>query len=248
MAKAKTAAPNPFGAAKTKAPAGVSKKDDEAIVAQDFTSYSGDKFSKDDTTEAIHNFCEGSSLYKSGESMMKSSRPVILHLARTMFAKRWLSLGKRPSNPLVSTDPGGRGDRLKVVFQDRATKLNDESYAALANLIGAEAAEVSTLKQDEFQINSELLHQEVDVKRDGKVVKQTVMEAIAEALQEKFAPSPEILAELFEVNHRFETQKGLIDKGLQLVAQGSSDSVAATKLAEFLVVGNFTTQLKPGSS
>jgi hypothetical protein len=60
-------------------------------------------------------------------------------------------------------------------------------------------------------------------------------------LQEKFAPSPEILAALFTVVHKFETAKGLIDKGPTLVDN-------PVKLAQFLEAGRFVTQLRPGAT
>jgi hypothetical protein len=69
---------------------------------------------------------------------------------------------------------------------------------------------------------------------------------MTEALQEKFGPSPEILAGLFKAVDKFHTKKGLIDKGLQLV--GANDlKNDAYRLAQFLELGRFTTQIKTGA-
>lgn len=243
--KSAGAAPNPFASAKSKgAGTASSPKASNVIPAQDFESYDGGKYTKAQVAEAIESYVDGKEKYDSGETMMKANRPTVMALARTFFAKDWLMRGARPKSPLIAVDPSGRGASMKSIFTDSKAKLNEESYAALANLIGAAKAEQVTRKADEFHINPELLDQTVAVKKDGKVVQQNVMMAIAEALQDRFAPSPEIVANLFQVVHIFETQKGLIEKGLELCCPDKSPA-SAIKLAQFLEVGRFVTQLRP---
>lgn len=246
MAKA-TTAPNPFGAAQPKVAKSAAKASADIIHAQDFTSYDGGVYKQAQVAEAIENFIEGSEQFKQGDAMMKANRPTCLALARTFFAKRWAMAGSRPSSPIIATDAAGRGKQMKAIFTDSVKKLDENSYAALANLIGAANAEAVTSKRDEFVINPELLDQTVKVKKDGKVVDQNVMAAIAEALQDRFAPSPDVLANLFQVIHKFETIKGLIDKGPSLVLPDKSPA-SIMNLARFLEVGGFTTQLRPGAS
>jgi hypothetical protein len=55
------------------------------------------------------------------------------------------------------------------------------------------------------------------------------------------APAPRSSAALFTVVHKFETAKGLIDKGPTLVDN-------PVKLAQFLEAGRFVTQLRPGAT
>lgn len=244
---AKSAAPNPFAAAKPKTSASAAKSQAEVIPAQDFTAYDGGEYTGTQVQESIQNFIEGKEQFDQGEAMMKASRPTLNAIGRTFFARFWLkNRSVRPSSPIIATDPLGRGKSVKMIFQDSVAKLDENSYTALASLIGAQHAEELTVKRDDFQINPDVLGLTVKVKRDGKVVSQNVMEAIAEALQEKFAPSPEIVAGLFTVVHNFSTTKGLIDKGPSLVAPDASDA-SAQKLAQFLEVGRFVTQIKPGS-
>jgi hypothetical protein len=243
MAK-KSAAPNPFASAAPKVAKSAAKAQGEFIPAQDIQTYDGGVYKQAELVEAIEGFVTGSEQYKQGDAMMKANRPPILALARTEFAKRWAMRGNRPDNPLVTTQPNGQGTRLKVVFTDSVCKLDENRYTELANLIGASAAEELTVKRDDFIINPELLDQTVKVKRDGKVVDQNVMEAIAEALQDRFGPSPDILTNLFQVVHKFETVKGLIDKGPQLLLPDKS-AASIANLAKFLEVGHFVTQLRP---
>jgi hypothetical protein len=250
MAKATPAssAPNPFTTARRKAPAGSKKSDANIITACDFVSYNGGAFSKNDVVQALDAYCEGHTMFEQGKAMKDTNRPTLLYLARTMFAKDWLMQGTRPKNPKVCSTEDGRGRHCAVLFFDSANKLDNGSFASLANLIGRENADALTIQRDDFTLNPELLYEKVKVKgRNGKEVEMVVMDAIAEAIQDKFAPSPEIARDLFTITPMFTTSKGMIDKGPQLVCPDKSPASAA-RLAQFLELGRFTTQIKPGAS
>lgn len=238
---------NPLAAMGTrKAPASAAKKTADIIPSQDIKTYDGNDYTKVALTEAVNAFVEGSELFDQGKTMRDTNRVPILALARTVFAKNWQRYGKRPDNPIVATDELGRGKTVKVIFQNSSNKMDETSYATLANLIGAAKAEEVTLKRDDFLINPDVLEQEVEVSIGGKKSKMRVMDAIAKALQSAFAPSPEILENLFQIVPKFETRKDLIDMGLQLVGSANAQETAI-RLAQFLEVGRFTTQLKPGA-
>ncbi len=250
MAKASPAAkaaPNPFETAQRKPTVSTKAADANIIVAQDYTAYDGAFRTEAETIEAIDNYVEGATLFNQGRTMKDTNRPVILSLARTMYARDWLMRGARPSNPKVAATADGRGSQIGVLFFDSVNKLDANSYGALANLIGAKAAEEVTLKRDDFIINPEVLGNEATVKVDGKIQKMNVMDAIAKALQDAFSPSPEMLRSLFQVIPKFETTKGLINKGPALVTTGKTPA-DAVRLAQFLEIGDFTTQLRPGAS
>jgi len=248
MAKSNTSnTVNPFAAAQRKAPSGAKKSDAPIIVAADTKTYDGSMYSKSEVIGAINGYVEGHQLFEQGKAMKDVGRTTIVAVARTKYAQEWLMNGKRPSNPKMVTDETGDGAMLSVIFMDSVSKLDEISFGNLASLIGEDKAEELTLKRDDFVINPELLDQTVLVKKDGKNIKQNVMDAIAEALQDKFGPSPEILASLFQVIPKFETTKGLIDKGLELVAPDKSAD-SAEKLARFLEFGRFTTQIKTGAT
>lgn len=248
MAKStSSSAPNPFASAQRKAPAGAKKSDAPIYPAADTKTYDGGDYKRAQIVESINAYASGHEMFEQGKAMKDTSRPTILVVARTLFARDWLNAGKRPSSPALVTDANTVGTMLKVIFMDSVKKLDEGSYGTLANLIGAANAEQLTVKRDDFQINPEFLDQTVDVKKDGKVVKQNVMQAIAEALQDKFAPSPHVTAGLFTVVPRFETVKGLIDKGPNLVCPDKSPASAA-RLAQFLEVAGFTTQIKTGAT
>jgi hypothetical protein len=248
MAKsAASTAPNPFASAARKPTAAAKKSDSPIIVADDTKTYDGGIFSKSQVADAIVGYAEGHEQFEQGKAMKDTNRPVLIAVARTRQAESWMMLGARPKNPKMVTDPKGTGPVVGVQFNDSVNNLDENSYATLANLIGVNNAEQLTIKRDDFVINPELLGETAKVKRDGKIIDQNVMTAIAEALQERFAPSPEILAALFQVVPKFTTTKGLIDKGLSLVTSGKTPA-DALRLATFLEVGRFTTQLKVGAS
>lgn len=254
MAKSSSAGASvdPFASAKRKVPAASKKAEANIIPAQDFTSYDGGKFTLKQSQEAIVGYAEGHEQFESGKAMKDLHRPTVLALARTKFAEQWLFNGGRPKNPALTSDPTGKGAFLKVLFFDSANKLDENSYATLANLIGAKNAEQVTVQRDDFLINPEMLTKADGspvtclCRKDGKVVEQPVLQAIKEALQERFAPSPEVLANLFQVIPQFHTMKGLIDKGPALVTSGKT-AADAQRLAQFIVVGGFTTQVRAGA-
>jgi len=243
---AKSAAIDPFASAKRKAPAAASKAAADIIPAQDITTYDGNSYTKQVLSDAVEAYVQGAEWFDQGKTMKDTNRGPILSLARTVFARDWYRSGKRPSNPVVSTDVNGRGKTVKVVFMNTRNKLDETSYASLANLLGAKSAEEHTLKRDDFLINPDVLEQDAEVLIDGKKQKMGVMSAIAKALQSAFAPSPDILANLFQIVPKFETNKDLIDKGLELVGT-SNKQESEIRLASFLEIGRFTTQLKPGA-
>lgn len=238
---------DPFAVAVKKTPGG-KKASSGVIVAEDFRDAAGKLISsKDDIVSAIEGYVEGATLFDQGKAMKDTHRPTLLRFARSRFCQDWLMQGKRPSSPMLTTAESGDGTFLRVVFMDSVNKLDESSYNLLATCLGStDICDKHVTKRTDFLINPELLEEVVDVKgKDGKVEKQTVLQALKDAIMEKFAPSPNILAGLFQAIPVFQTQKGLIDKGLQLVCPDKSPT-SAVRLAEFLEKGRFTTQLKPG--
>jgi hypothetical protein len=244
---AKAAPVNPFAAAAKKAPAKAVGKVRPIFVAAPFIGPDGNvRYTKAEVVEGIENYVEGHTLFEQGKAMKETNRPILLDVARFEQAKEWLVQGKRPENPALTTNEAGNGTTVKVVFMDSSNKLDDFQFSQLANLIGQDKAEENVTRRHEFAINPELLDQDTEVVKAGKVVKQNVMEALTEALQEKFAASPHILAGLFTATEVFHTNKGLIDKGMQLVAPTKTPA-DAYRLAQFLEAGRFTTQIKTGA-
>lgn len=240
---------DPFAAA-TKKPTSSAKKSDVPIyVASDLKDSLGNLiFSKTDICNAIDNYIEGHNLFEQGKAMKDSSRPVALAFARQSFAENWVMQGYRPKNPKIQTEEDGKGNQLGVIFQDSVSNLDENSYAQLVSCIGKANAEENVTQGNEFTINSELLDEVVEVSdNNGGTKQQTVMAAMIEALQQKFAPSPEILKNLFSAKPIFETKKGLIDRGLKYVTNGKTSKDIA-RLVDFMQVGKFTTQLKIGAT
>jgi hypothetical protein len=242
---AKQAAPNPFATASRKPTAATKKVAGNIFTPQDMTTYDGAKFSKDDIAGAITAYGEGHTMFEQGKAMKETNRPTILAVARTKQAEKWLMEGARPSSPKLHATDDGSGEFTTVIFMDSVVKMDDDRYANLANLIGAEAAEENTVRRDDFIINPELLGEKCKVFIDGKIQELTVMDAIGRALQTAFAPSPAVGSALFHTAAVFSTKKGLLDKGIQLVTSGKTPA-DAQRLAQFLEVGHFTTQVKPG--
>lgn len=248
---APAAAPNPFAVATRKVPASAGKTAANFIPPKDITTYDGAAYTAAEVADAINNYCEGAKKFDEGDAMKKATRPILLAIGRTVFSQQWLMDGTRPSSPTLSTSPNGKGTMIKFVPTDSVAKLDDNSFATLAGLIGATKAEACVTKRDDFVFNPELLDEVVDVnvlQADGsfRVEKQRVMDAIAAALQKTFAPSPDILGGLFKVVPVFQTNKGLIDQGLALVAPDKTEA-SKIRLAQFMDVGKFVTQLKPGN-
>lgn len=247
MAKAKVkAVVDPFAEATPKA-AKEAGKGEHIIVAQDITCYNGKCYTKSDIVSAMTNYAHGHELEKQAKAMTSVNRPLLLDFARSMFARNWLANNRnRPSNPTIYADETGNGVAMGAIFQNSIANLDEVSYPALANLIGVKAAEEYTTKGNEFTINPAVLDREITLKQDGKEVKQTVLESIKVALQEKFADYPEILSKLFTVKSHWNTVAGLIDAGPKLVCPDDSPPSQA-RLAQFLEVGRFVTQLKPST-
>jgi hypothetical protein len=243
----KSATVNPFAAAAKKSSTSASKPARSVFIAEAHVGPDGRVlYTKDDVIAGIENYVEGHTMFEQGKAMKDTNRPIVLDVARLRQSKEWLTAGRRPENPSLTTREDGDGTFVKVIFMDSVNKLDDFQFGQLAQLIGQKAANENTIHRHEFAINPELLDQDVQVNKDGGVVTQNVLEAMTEALQEKFGPSPEILAGLFKAVDKFHTKKGLIDKGLQLV--GANDlKNDAYRLAQFLELGRFTTQIKTGA-
>lgn len=238
-------APNPFASATRKPTAAVKKQVGNIVLPQDMKTYDGGVFSKQDITESIVNYAEGHRMFEQGKAMKEASRDTILKVARTKQADKWLMEGSRPSSPKLFADANASGEFATVVFMDTSNKMDDDRYTELANLIGVAAAEENTIRRDDFIINPELLGETCKVLFDGKITEMTVMDAIGKALQAAFSPSPTIGSALFHTVPKFETVKGLIDKGIQLVTTGKTPA-DSERLARFIELGRFTTQVKPG--
>lgn len=233
---AKSAPVNPFAAAQRQAKVANKKPQANVFIA-----------SSPDVEQAIVNYCNGDEMEKQGKSMKGTSRPIVLDFAMPKFAEQWLMLGKRPANPKVASSDGSDGAFLGIQFKDQSVKLNPDTFTLLANCIGAAKAEEVTIQRDDFTINPDILEERVKVKVDGKVQEMRVMDAIAKALQGAFAPSPEILANLFKVNEKFETTKGLIDMAPSLVAPDKTPN-SVQRLVQFLKDFCYTPTLKPGAN
>lgn len=246
---AKTAAINPFAAATKKAPA-EKKALSNVLLPADYVGPDGKVIAtKKQLIDAVNNYAKGSTQKKEGESMMTTTRPTILQFVRKAFAMNWLTSSKRPGSPKLVTQDDGKGTFVSVSFQDRERKLDEHEFSRLAALIGQKEAEKFTVKRHEFLINPDTLDNAdgtpnvVDVKgKDGKTVQMSVMDAMVEALQEKFSPSPDVLGALFHAVDKFHTKKGLLDMGVQLVAPDKSPA-SAVRLAQFLEM--FVCAIKP---
>lgn len=245
MAKAPV---NPFAAAAKKGSSTLKSKS-PIYVAKDCKDFVTGKltYSRDEVANALENVAEGVKMIALGDAMKEQNRPIVEVFATTNFVQDWVLAGSRPENPKVVQNEIGDGYHCQVSFVDSAKKLDDNQFGKLANLIGAEKAEESVERRHDFTINPDLLGDEVNVKKDGKVVKQNVMEAITEALQDRFGPSPEILGSLFVAKEVFTTKKGLIDRGIQLVTTGKTTADMA-RMAQFLDAIRATISLKPGGS
>lgn len=250
MAKSKGAAAaanvDPFAAATRPTAAGGKVSDAPRFAVEDITVYDGTPLTKAILHESILRYAEGKRMVDDGTTMKDTHKPNVLKFARTKFAQVWLTASKRPKNPIIMLDSSGVGQTLKVMFFNNQVVLDENSYASLANSIGAAEAERWSIKRDNFIINPEILTLTTKVKKDGVVVEQNVLQAIKEALMEKFAPSPEILRGMFKVIPEFKTKKGLIDAGPSLVAPDKTPA-SVNRLAQFLADGGFTTQVREGS-
>jgi len=233
-----TAGINAFAAATRKPTATTSKKKGNIVIARDIDTYAGVHFPRIQVAEAINSYIEGHNLFEQGKALKDLHRSTIIGVAYTEQAIKWMNQGARPDNPKMYPDPDA-SSFISVVIQDSVNKLDDNKYAALANLIGPAAAEASTVRRDDFSINPDSLGLTCKFVIDGKTQEATVLEALGMILDHAFAPSPQILQGLFQVNPVFTTKKGLIDEGKTLTGN-------AQKLAQFLEAGHFVTQLRPG--
>jgi len=245
MAAKAAAAVDPFAAA-TKKTTSTLKSKSPIYVAASLAGLDGKViYEKSDIISAIENFAKGHKLEEQGKAMKEQARPVATTGAKYHFTRDWVQARTRPESPKYVTNDIGDGVYLSVSFNDASRKLDDAGFNQLAALIGQKNAEENVIRRHNFFINPDSLSNSAKVMKNGKVAEQNVMDAIKEALQEKFGPSPEVLAGLFQAVEIFETKKGLIDKGLEFVAPGKT-AADAERLAHFLEVVRTTIALKPG--
>ena len=244
MATATKTAPNPFASA-AKKKAGPAAKARPIYIADDVKAAAGHTlYRADEVAAAIKSYNDADSELKKAEAAQAASRPIIVGWTKAHFTQDWLMGGTRPENPSIMS--ASDGDQMKVLFIDKAAKLDEFQFSQLVDLVGQDEADANVIRRTEFTINPELLEETVKVADGSKVVEQTVMDAIIAALQVKFAPSPDILAGLFTAKEKFETKKGLVDKGLALATSGKTPQ-DAEKLGQFLDIIRCQTQLKPGA-
>lgn len=238
---------NPFAAAAKKTTS-VLKSKSPIYVADAIVGPDGEiVHSKEEVIRSIERVAEGVRLENMGKSMKEQNRDVLTAFATSRFTQDWVNKRTRPENPKVVTNEVGDGVFCTVGFVDSAKKLDDAQYSDLVAMVGAAKAEDCVIRRHDFTIEPTLLDQTCKVNKGGRVIEQNVMEALTEALQEKFEPSEGILAGLFVAKEKFETKKGLIDRGPELVTTGSSSADAA-RLAQFLDAIRSTISLKPGGT
>jgi hypothetical protein len=239
MAKATV---NPFGAARKTTPAASAAKG-ATYLAQAVLNPAGQElFTIDQTKGALETFLRGARMAAEAKNLQDTSRPIIDALSLSLFTRDWHATRKLPENPRVSSEPGGA--TVTYIVQDRAINVSDDEKGRIAALIGEGRIDTAITSTEVFTLDPSVLDQTVTVKNKdskGKVTEKTdtVMNHMAEALQEKFKDHPDLLAALFTVKPVQQTAKGLIARGLEL----AGDSPA--RLMEFLDVIKAPTQIKP---
>lgn len=244
---AKTAPINPFMAAKAK-PAAASKPKVEVQLAGDVIEADGKvKYTREQVVAALENYCLGHDQADEAEALMNTAKPIVTAMGLQVYAQQWIALQRKPDSPKVTTDPNATR-LLTYTFQDRQINLNEGEYAILCNLLGADVAEANVENRNEFKLKPETLDTSIHIKDSkGKTHEKTVMEFVAEALQEKFVDHPDILANLFEMKPIFRTQKSVLHKALQLTmtAQGIADKTLSHRIQAFVKAIKTPISLKP---
>lgn len=238
--------PNPFASAQRVAPASASKVAGNIYVASNLTAFDGSNLTTAQVVESVKNYSQGKELADQSKALLENNRPTVLKFAETKFAQQWLMSGGRPDNPRIVIDSFASGPQLQVAFLDSCVKLDENRYSVLESHLGPVAAEENVVKRDQFFMNPELLEEVVEVNSNGKRVKMRVMDAVAEALQVWFAPSPEILTSLFSIKPIFTTKKGMIDRAPSILCPDKSPA-SAVRLAQF-IQDLVTVQIKVGGS
>jgi hypothetical protein len=235
-------APNPFGAARKQTPAATAAKGTTYLATAVVNPQGQEIFSIDQTRSALDTFLRGARLASEAKNLQDTSRPVIDAMSLMLFTREWHSTRKLPKNPRVSATAGG--STVTYIVQDRAINVTDDEKARIAAVVGAGRMDGAVVNKEVFTLDPDVLEQTVTVKNKdakGKVTEKTdtVMNHMAEALQQKFVDHPDLLAALFTVKPVQQTAKGLITRGLEL----AGDSPA--RLQEFLDVIKAPTQIKP---
>ncbi len=246
MAKAKPPL-NPFAAAQVK-PTAVSKPKAEVVLAEAVIDASGaELYSQATVIEAMNNFAVGKAKADEGEALMETTRPIVTALGLQVYAEQFVELERKPENPKITTDANGTGVLIGVSFVDRQINLNEAEYANLCNLVGAGEAEKMVENRNTFILKPDTLDLEVEVKVNGKAIKDTVMNHMARVLGETFAENPAIIANLFELKPVFRTQKGVIHNALKLVGT-PRDGSTPHRVQSFLKAVKSPITLKPTGS
>lgn len=234
-----------LGGAVRKTPGAAAKPKANIIVAADVIDPETQNvvFNRDQIIEAIDGYAEGHKLEEQGKALKEMHRPTLVQTAQRGFAKQWVAAGSQPENPKLTTNEQGTGTFIGAAFVDREMKLDENQFNELAAVIGQEAAEANTTHRDEISFNAEKLNQTVKVGADEKTVLELVDEAITNAFTK--IKREDLLEGLFVVKEVFQTNKGLLPKGLSLV--GGPGAGAQSKLYEFLNAARVITTLKPGS-
>jgi aspartate 1-decarboxylase len=228
------------------AAAGTAKKPSAApiIVAADLLD---DKqkviYSREQIEEAIIGYAKGKEQEKAGQALMETHKPALGEFARRRFAQLWAVQGARPkSSPKFTTKEDGTGTQIVMSFIDRPTNMSDETFADLAELIGAENAELAVDRFTQYTIDAAIAKREITI--NGQ--KATFQEHMEKALLAYFPEEHhESLGAMLKPKEVFQTRKGVIDKALDFV--GRTHPKAADRLAEFLVRARIIVAYKPGA-
>ncbi len=243
MAKANI---NPFAVATSKAPAAAKPKNEVIVAGAVLDTAGAELYPASAVIEAMDNFAVGKGKYDEGDAMMKTNRPIIDAFGLQTFAERFLDQDRVPDSSKLTTKRDGSGTTMTYIVINKQMNLNPAEFAEFSSLVGAAAAHANVEDRNVFTLKSDTLETEVECKDvKGKPVKKSVQDHLIDALQLKFADSPEILANLFEVKPIFKTTPDLLHKGLGLVAS-NRDKNAVHRLQAFTRVIKAITQVKLG--
>jgi hypothetical protein len=198
-------------------------------------------FSRDQVVEAMEGTAEGKRLEDQGKALQVMHRPTLVQFVQRNMVKQWVSSGRQPENPKLSTNSDGTGTIIGAALVDKAMKMDDNQYQELVSVIGEKQAEANVVHRDEISFNNEKVNQEVEVGGKTRTVLEIVDEAITEAF--KKIKREDLLQGLFEVKEVFETKKGLLPNALTLV--GGPVPGAQVKMYDLLQAARVITNLKP---
>jgi hypothetical protein len=237
---------NPFAAARVTTTAAATSKSPIYIADAVLDPTGRELFTKPQVVTAYEKYVEGHGQVEQGKSLMDANRPICLSFARIRFAQEYVMTGKMPDNPKVMTSNTGGGATATIVFQDRCVNMNDSEKERLAEYVGADNIDSCVGTKDIFTLNPDALEMEVEVRGpDGKPNRDTVMNHMAAALQEKFKDHSQLLASLFTLKPCQQTVKGLVERAVDLVGKGDRSAQTIDRVAQFLEAAKVTTQIKP---